>query len=592
MITRVLALLSLAAAAAGAQTPAADIRNTETPNTNTHFAAPRYTHLDEWRARRLQLRQQILVAAGLDPMPERGALNPQVFGKLDRAGYSIEKVLLETLPHYYLGGNLYRPDKPGRHPAVLVTHGHWTYGRLENSKNFSGPVLCVNLARQGYVVLAIDMVGVNDTLQTPHEFGGSREDLWRFGPLGLQLWNSSRALDYLLSRDDVDGTRIGMTGASGGGSQTFLLTAVDDRITASAPVNMVSAYMQGGARCENAPGLRIGTSNVEIAAMTAPRPMLLVSATGDWTANVPQEEFPAIRGIYTLFDQTDAVENFHQDADHNYNRNGREAVYRFFAKVLLHDPEWKSYSEQGVDVERLQDLLALMGRELPQGAVDYDGLFAEWRAMAGQQVASADTATLRARFARAIGVGCPMHVEHHEQDGVLFLSRAGAGERIPVRVIHNSGAPVLVIHPDGIAAASALPEIQQWSQKGRAVAMIDAFQTGSARAPRDKSAEHFLGFNLTDDANRVQDILTTLAFIHENHGGPANESVELHCTGVAAYWCLAAAAIAPIKISLDAMPQMPDLPADDQFLVDHFFVPGLERQGGMAAARRLALGDR
>jgi dienelactone hydrolase len=588
MITRLLALLSIAAAA-GAQTPVADIRNTETPNTDTHFQAPRYAHLAEWKARRLELRQQILAAAGLDPMPERGPLNPQVFGKLDRAGYSIEKVLLETLPHYYLGGNLYRPDKPGRHPAVLVTHGHWTYGRLENTKNFSGPVLCVNLARQGYVVLAIDMVGVNDTLQTPHEFGGAGEDLWRFGPLGLQLWNASRALDYLLSRDDVDGARIGMTGASGGGSQTFLLTAVDDRIAASAPVNMVSAYMQGGARCENAPGLRIGTSNVEIAAMAAPRPLLLVSDTGDWTANVPHEELPAIRGIYTLFDQPEAVENFHQDAEHNFNRNARESVYRFFAKVLLHDADWKNYSERGVDVERLQDLLALMGRELPQGAVDYDGLFAEWKAMAGQQVASADAATLRARLARSIGVAWPMHVEYHDQAGAMFLSRAGAGERIPLRVIHNSGAPVLVIHPDGIAAASALPEIQTWSQKGNAVAMIDAFQTGAARAPRDRSAEHFLGFNLTDDANRVQDILTTLAFIHENHGGPASESVQLHCAGPAANWCVVAAAIAPIKVSLDPVP---DLPADDQYLVDHFFVPGLERQGGMAAARRLALSNR
>lgn len=591
MITRLLFLLPLAAAAAGAQSAsaAADIRNTETPNTNTHFAAPSYVHLDVWKERRIELRQQILAAAGLDPMPERSPLNPQVFGKLDRTGYSIEKVLLETLPHYYLGGNLYRPDKPGKHPAVLVAHGHWTYGRVENTKNFSGPVLCVNLARQGYVVLAIDMVGVNDTLQTPHEFGGAREDLWRFGPLGLQLWNASRALDYLLSRDDVDATRIGMTGASGGGTQTFLLTAVDDRITASAPVNMVSAYMQGGARCENAPGLRIGTSNVEIASMTAPRPLLLVSATGDWTANVPQEEFPAIRDIYTLFDQREAVENFHQDAEHNFNRNGREAVYRFFAKVLLHDPDWKSYSEQGVDVERLQDLLALMGRPLPQGAVDYEGLFAEWKAMAGQQVASADTATLRARLAHSIGVEWPMHIEHHEQDGATYLSRDSAHERIPVSIIHNPRAPMLVVHPDGIAAASALPEIQEWSKKGRAVVMIDAFQTGSARAPRDKTAEHFLGFNLTDDANRVQDILTTLAFIQENHGAVALQTIDLDCVGDAASWCLIAAAIAPVKISLD---HLPELPSDDRYLVDHLFIPGLQRQGGMAAARRLALGDR
>ncbi len=131
-----------------------------------------------------------------------------------------------------------------------------------------------------------DMIGYNDTMQIPHAFDGPREQLWSFGPLGFQTWNSIRALDFLQSLADVDPERLIVTGESGGGTQTFLLSAVDDRPKWSAPVNMISLIMQGGSPCENAPGLRVGTNNVEISALTAPKPMLMVSATGDWTKTI------------------------------------------------------------------------------------------------------------------------------------------------------------------------------------------------------------------------------------------------------------------------------------------------------------------
>ncbi|MEJ7605476.1 MAG: hypothetical protein WKF37_04245 [Bryobacteraceae bacterium] len=174
-----------------------------------------------------------------------------------------------------------------------------------------------------------DMIGYNDTMQIPHAFDGAREQLWSFGPLGFQTWNSIRALDFLQSLADVDPERLIVTGESGGGTQTFLLSAVDDRPKWSAPVNMISLIMQGGSPCENAPGLRVGTNNVEIAALTAPKPMLMVSATGDWTKNTPKEEFPAMKAIYELYDRSAYVETILIDAPHNYNRSSREAVYRF-----------------------------------------------------------------------------------------------------------------------------------------------------------------------------------------------------------------------------------------------------------------------
>ena len=236
-------------------------------------------------------------------------------------------------PGFYLGGNLYRPrNGKAKHPGVLNPQGHWPYGRLENEPLYSAPSLGISLARQGYVVFAYDMVGYNDTIQVPHRFGSAEQRLWSFGPLGLQLWDSIRALDFLASLDDVDAADLGITGASGGGTQAFLLTAVDDRIQFASPVNMVSAIMQGGDLCENAPGLRLGTSNVEIAAMFAPKPMLLVSATGDWTHNVPREEYPAIKRIYDLYGKGDQVEVVQIDEKHNFNQPSREAVYQFFAK--------------------------------------------------------------------------------------------------------------------------------------------------------------------------------------------------------------------------------------------------------------------
>src|SRR5215469_3999299 len=289
-------LSSLRAEEPGARVPSQDARNTDIITTNTHLPLPHFTSLATWEQRKAFLRSQILVSAGLSPMLEKTPLHPQVFGKMDGPGYSIEKVLIETLPGFYLGGNLYRPrNGRSRHPGILNPQGHWPYGRLQNDAVYSGPSLGVGLARQGYVVFAYDMVGYNDTIQLPHRFGNAEQRLWSFGPLGLQLWDSIRALDFLASLDDVDAEQLGAVGASGGGTQTFLLAAVDDGVRFAAPVNMVSAIMQGGDLCENAPGLRVGTSNVEIAAMFAPKPMLVVSSTTDWTRNMPREEYPAVK---------------------------------------------------------------------------------------------------------------------------------------------------------------------------------------------------------------------------------------------------------------------------------------------------------
>src|SRR5579871_4024908 len=159
---RIVVAAGLAACALVGQTPLSDARNADIRHTNFRFTMPKYGSLAEWEAHKEHLQRQILVAAGLAPLPDKTPLRPQILGRLERGEYSIEKVAIEAIPGYYLSGNLYRPLHPkGKVPAVLTPHGHWTYGRLENSENFSGQALGISLARQGYVAFAYDMVGYN-----------------------------------------------------------------------------------------------------------------------------------------------------------------------------------------------------------------------------------------------------------------------------------------------------------------------------------------------------------------------------------------------------------------------------------------------
>src|SRR5262245_23068963 len=430
-----------------AQIPAQDARNTDVVHTDTHFKPKTYQSLADWTARKAVLRKQILSAAGLMPMFAKNDLRPQVFGRIENRDYSVEKVLLETLPGNYLAGNLYRPLKPAPpegFPAVLSPHGHWQYGRLEHTNIASVPARAISLARQGYVVFAYDMLGYNDTVQTPHDFGDKpAQQLWAFGPLGLQLWNSIRSLDFIESLPDVDKGRIGVTGASGGATQTMLIAAVDDRVQFTAPANMVSFIMQGGSLCENAPNLRLDTTNVEFAAMMAPKPMIMTAATGDWTKNMLTEEYPAVRAIYELFQKPDNIATLMLDAPHNYNLPNREAMYAFFAKHVLGDSDASKYKERNVRVEKLGDMMVLHNRKLPDNAVSFQQLFDEWKQFAREQ-----TENRRERLALALAAEWPAKVLSEVNGDRFVLSRDGRGDRIQGIWIKGSNPPALVIHPE------------------------------------------------------------------------------------------------------------------------------------------------
>src|SRR5439155_11415225 len=231
-------------------------------------------------------------------------------------------------PGYYVTGNLYRPkNRTGKLPAILSPYGHWPDGRFiwnsdekikaelasgaektPQSARYPLQARCAMLARMGCVVFHYDMVGYADSKPIGHRAGFTDADaelrLQSF--MGLQTWNSIRSLDFLLSLPEVDPRRIGVTGASGGGTQTFILCGVDDRPAVAFPAVMVSTQMQGGCVCENASYLRIGTGNVEFAALFAPKP-LAMSGANDWTIDIERKGLPELKSIYKLFAAGDKV---------------------------------------------------------------------------------------------------------------------------------------------------------------------------------------------------------------------------------------------------------------------------------------------
>jgi dienelactone hydrolase len=559
----------LLALAATSQIPATDIRNTCIRHTDYKFDMPKYATLAEWEAHKAHLKRQILVSAGLAPLPEKTPLHTRVFDRIEHEDYTIEKVALETMPGFYLGGNLYRPAHAGgKRPAVLMAHGHWTYGRLENSEGFSGPALGISLARQGYVAFAYDMVGYNDTLQTEHRFETPIYQLWSFGPLALQLWNSIRALDFVESLPGVDTHKIGVTGASGGATQAFLLAAVDDRIRFAAPVNMVSFLMQGGCKCENAPGLRIDTSNVEIAAMIVPRPMLLVSATGDWTKNVPREEYPAIRSIYELYGKPENLGVVQFQAEHNYNRKSREAVYAFFGKHVLGDNEAAHFVEKNAEAEPLLSMLVWQGRALPDNALTQEQIFAQWKRVRRARVDALDARSRRELLLDTFHAEWPAKVVSEQKGESIVLSRLGRGDRVTGIWLPGKGPAVIVVHPEGSDAARRDPRVQTFIRAGRPVLLLDVFQTGEAMAKRDLTGSFFNTFNATDDANRVQDILTALSYVDAQQAGEA----ELVGIGKASMWTVFAKNLAPVEVKLTA----DNVSFSDEAFLESLFVPGVQ----------------
>jgi dienelactone hydrolase len=334
-----------------------------------HDLSSQYHDRASWEKRAALIRQGIIAGAELEHMP-RQPLTVLRTGVTRLKGYSVENIAVETLPGYWLTGNLYRPsDTTASMAGILSPHGHFKNpdGRFTPDQQ----KLCATLARMGATVFTYDMIGYGDNKQCSHEIPKA---------LKLQTYNSIRALDFLLSLSNIDTSRIAVTGASGGGTQTILLTALDNRVKVSVPVVMVSAHFFGGCVCES--GMPIHrrptslTNNVEIASLAAPRPMLMVSDGDDWTKNNPRVEYPYIQTLYSWYGVRDNVENVHLPNDkHDFGHSKRQAVYAFLIKRLHLNARGlmnaDTVNEHGSEVLPQQDL-TVFGHghaSRPKGAV-------------------------------------------------------------------------------------------------------------------------------------------------------------------------------------------------------------------------------
>ncbi len=579
-----------------------DTRLGAAKHVSTPWALRRYRTLAEWQQRAAVIRRHILVCAGLWPLPEKTPLKAQVFGRIERAGYAVEKVFFESLPGFLVCGNLYRPLGEGPFPGLACPHGHWRRGRLENTELGSIAGRCINFARQGLVAFSYDMVGYNDSDQFAHrQIGGRREALWGIGALSLQLWNSIRVVDFLASLADVDAERLGCTGASGGGTQTFLLMAVDPRVKAAAPVNMVSAFMQGGCRCENQGHLRLDINNVEIASCMAPRPLLLVSCSGDWTANTPEVEFPAVRAIYGLYGAQNKVSEVQIDAPHNYNQSSREAVYAFFKRHLLGGQG--KVAEQLFTVEEDEDLLVFSGRKKPDYALDAQGVFDAVIARSEKRLAVRLASVQRFQWQTRPALASLLGVDAAPQVAVaslgfrreasyvaeeLILGRVGWGERVRAAFFLPRG-------PQGKVPATLIVDAR-WGgdepgvlaqgllQSGEAVLSVAPFLTdGTEREGHDELDPLYHTYNQATLACRVQDILTGLAYLDQHLRVGKRHLVG---EGEAGIWCLFARALVRDFGSTAVDWGGRDL-ADDQAWNGALFAPGIRALGDVRTALAL-----
>lgn len=601
---------------------------------------PAFASKAEWMTRADALRRQVRVALGLWPWPDRTPLNASVRGRVARDGYTIEMVAFESVPGYWVTGNLYRPTgRSGRLPAVLAPHGHWPGGRFQErsmedarKEMDSGAEQTLEgaryplqarpamLARMGVIVFAWDLIGYADSTAIPHRegFTDAAAELRQQNFLGLQMWNAVRAVDWLATLPDVDPARIGVNGASGGGTQSLLLAAIDDRIAAAVPAVMVGGNMQGGCVCENASLLRLGTNNIELTALAAPIPLAAVAAN-DWTVDFMTKGLPELQKIYGLMGAPDAVAGKHFDFPHNDNQLSREYAYAWFNKVFKLGVPEPIREKPFVPVPPAE--LRVFDETHPRPASERDAAGVRQAMSAASDRQFRMLASRRETLEPAVRPGfdvalddamparvAPIQGSFRELAGSGFsvhqsvLARPGSPARVPaiglVPTGWKSGPVVVWVHEQGKRAAfgadgrTPVPEVQALLAKGAAVMAPDVFLTGEngaiAGRIRVKNDDTFFGYNTGYNrsvlAERAADVRTVIAFARAL--GP----VSVTGRGRAGVWVLAARALAGDTVARTVV----DLGGFDfdqvRDVKDEQLLPGAVKYGGVRGLASLADG--
>ena len=609
----------------------ADSRLGELRHLNSYFPFDPPATREAWETRAAELRRRILVGSGLWPMPKKTPLNAVIHGRVEREGFTAERVYFQSYPRHFVTGMLFRPTgRSGKLPAVLCPHGHG--GRLQDhgaekildliasgDERFAGsgryPKLarCAQLARMGCVTFIYDMIGYADSVQIPREishglrqkrpeldkpngwgFFGVQAELRLQSIYGVQTYNSLRALDFLCDLPDVDPARVAVTGGSGGGTQTIMIGALDTRPIAAFPQGMVSTAMQGGCLCENVNLLRIGTGNVELAALFAPRPQGMTAAD-DWTRDMMTKGYPSLKELYRTLGAPDNV--FCKSLvhfKHNYNYVTRALMYSWFNKHMslgLEEPiveedfppftseEWTVWNEE---------------HPAPAGGVAHEIALTRWMDMDSrrtlERLEPKDTKSYE-DYRRVVGgafdtligrtlpdVGALEYElrEKIEHPGYLefhaLVKLTSEGEVLPVLSFFpkrewNKQAVVWLAGEGKTALVTAngapRPDIMKLLDAGAAVLGADLLYQGEfladgkplERAPMAKTsrpyAAYTFGYNPTLFAHRVHDVLTLIRFAQSHEYKP--ERVDLVGVAGAGSWVAAACAQAGGAVSSVAL---------------------------------------
>jgi len=585
-----------------------DIRLAPPKSLNGYFPFTSPGSRAEWDKRAEYVRRQILVSQGLWPLATKTPLNAVIHGKIDFPEYSVEKAFFESAPGFFVTGNLYRPKNvKGKVPGVLFAHGHWQNARLseETEDNLRKEIatgqerferggrsrfqsMCVQLARMGCVVWQWDMLSDSDSHQLSrnlvHGFAKQRPEMntvenWGlYSPqaeahlqsiMGLQTWNSIRSLDFVLSLPEVDPARTAITGASGGGTQTMLLAAVDPRVALSFPAVMVSTAMQGGCTCENASLLRVSTGNIEFAALFAPKPQGMTTAD-DWTKELSDKGFPDLKKLYGLMGAADNVilqrgEHF----PHNYNAVTRSAFYGFLNKHFQ-----LGFKEPVI--ERDYDLLTrdqlsvwdTAHPEPPRESPEFERQLLKWFTDDADKQLRASAASPE-RLRQEVGSGVEVLIgrtlagagetdwllkNKSDRDGYVEMSGLVRNkthhEELPVVWLYPkkwNGRAIVWLDDAGKSSlynadGSVKPAVQQLVNSGATVVGADLLYQGEFLADgqpvketrrvadnQRESASYTLGYNHSLFAQRTHDILTLVKFLKTadvaGHPKPASVAI-------------------------------------------------------------------
>ena len=570
------------------------------------FTPPRSK--DQWAKRAKKIRHDLKVAVGLFPEPDRNPLNAVIHGRIDGGDFTVEKVYFETRPGYLLTGSLYRPKAiKGKIPGVICPHGHWNEARffdcgeaaarklvqqgaeanVESARNHIQS-RCVGLARLGCTVLQYDMIGYCDndqiSYQLGHRFAKQRPEMiseknWGlYSPqaeshlqsiMMLQTWNSMRAIDFLQSLPEVDDRRIAVTGASGGGTQSFAISALDPRVAVSMPAVMVSTAMQGGCTCENSTLMRISEGNIAFAALFAPKPLALTAAN-DWTKEMSKKGFPELRKTYELLGVPDHV-TLHDrtEFDHNYNLPSRQAMYKWFNKHL--DLGARAPEKERPHRRLTEKELTVFDKNHPKpaGGDDFERrILAKLAAEFGARIA-ASPEIARQGWNSILD----SRLEHPGDVKWQLMSKKDRGSYLEMPGLHNNTThgeqvPVIWLYPRNWKNHAAIflsphgkaglydeqgnprSEVAALLRNGVSVCGIDLFlqgeflkdgetltQTRRVKNPREAACYTF-GYNRPLFAQRVHDILSAIRMIQtDDHGA---EKIDLVGLKGAGHWAAAA----------------------------------------------------